>query len=214
LGRYLLPAGARTLGEAVNSVLGRLLPEEEMALHQKVQELIGNTLRSQLHLCTSPPAVFQGVKEAIDREAAALAETSLGRAHAAELYVEQHATDAEVSDDLAGAFAEAQPELAGGARQARKELSLLAVPVGPEGERFRTLVRQALPETHMLEAVSPDDIVFYREQQNILLAELPQLGSAAREIYSQFLATSQFGPHSREDMAAWHQGKKTEGCVE
>jgi len=206
LGRYLLPAGARTLGDAVNSVLASLLPEEEEALHETVQALIGDTLRSHVHLCTAAPAVFQGLKEAIDREVAALAETSLGRAHAAELYVEQHAADAQVSDDLAGAFAEAQPELAGGARALRKELFLLAVPAGPEGERFRSLVRQALPETPMLEVASPDDIVFYREQQNVLLTELPQLGPAAREIYSQVLATDQFSPHSREDMAAWLPG--------
>jgi serine/threonine protein kinase len=203
LGRYLLPGGARTLDEAVSLVLDRLLPEEERALQEEVQGLIGAALRNHVHLCTAPPGLFQELKEAIDRQVAALAEMSLGRAHAAALYVEQHAADEEVSTDLAGAFDEAQSELAGAARAFREELCVLAVPPGPEGEQFKALVRQALPETPLREAGSTDDIVFYREQPHLLLTELPQLGLAAREVYNQVLASDPLGPHNRGDITAW-----------
>jgi hypothetical protein len=172
-------------------------------LHQKVHDLIGKTLQAHLHLCTAPPAQFKDLKEAIDREVAAVAEASLGRAHAAELYVEQHAQDAAVLADLAGAFAEAEPELGAGRRNPREELTLLAVPTDPEGERFRALAARALPETTLLAVPSTDDAVFYREQPNVRLADLPQLGPAAREVYQQVLDSDQLSPHSRADVTAW-----------
>jgi hypothetical protein len=203
LGRYLLPGGARTLGEAVCLVLDSLTPEEEQALQQKVQGLIGNTLQAHVHLCTAPPAHFTDLKEAIAREVAVVAESSLGKAHAAELYVEQHAADPEVSADLASAFDEARPELAPAHRGGREELCVLAVPPGREGEHFRALVERALPESPMRGAGSADDIVFYREVPQVRLEELPQLGPAAREVYQQVLASEQLGPHSRGDIAVW-----------
>jgi hypothetical protein len=203
LGRYLLPAGSRTMGEAVRCVLGSLQPGEEETLQEKVQALIGDALRSHVHLCTAAPAHFKGLKDAIDREVAAVAETSLGRAHAAELYVEQHAQDGEVSADLAQAFDQAQPELAPPPRGRREELCVLAVPPGPEGEQFRAMVSRALPDTPLVPAPTTDDIVFYREQPHLTLADLPQLGPAAREVYQQVLASDQPSPHSRFDIVEW-----------
>jgi hypothetical protein len=207
LGRYLLPGGSRTLAEAVERVLASLTPEEEAGLHQKVQGLIGEALQAHLHLCTAPPAHFLKLREAIAREVADVAETSLGRAHAAELYLEQHAEDPAVDADLAAAFGEAQPELAG----LRKGLSILAVPPGPEGTRFRSLVEHALPNEPMLAAPSTDDIVFYREQPQVSLAVLPQLGPAAYEAYRQALSSDQLSPHSRLDVAAWLPGTGATG---
>jgi hypothetical protein len=203
LGRYLLPAGCRTLTEAVARLLDSLTPEEEQALHQKVQALIRKTLQAHVHVCTAPAALFKDLKEAIDREVETLAEISLGRAHAAKLYVEQHAADPAVDTDLAGAFDEAQPELAGSCQAAASEVCILAVPPGPEGEHFRSLVRHALPQTPMLAAASVDDIVFYRENSQVILTELPQLGPAARAVYQHLMATEPFGPHSRSDIVAW-----------
>jgi hypothetical protein len=118
------------------------------------------------------------------------------------LYLEQHAEDPEVNADLAAAFDEARPELGGSPEAARQELCVLAVPPGPEGERFRALVDRALPETQMHAAASTDDIVFYRERAQVILTQLPQLGPAACAVYQQVLATDPFGPHSRNDIVA------------
>jgi hypothetical protein len=207
LGRYLLPVGCRTLEEAVARLLDSLTAEDEQALQQKVQALIGKTLQSHLHVCTAAPSVFKDLRERIDHELEQVAATSLGRAHAAERYLEQHAEDPAVDADLAGAFEEAQPELSGSGQASRQELCLLAVPPDPEGERFRALVCRAMPDTPMLAAASTDDIVFYREHPRVLLTELPQMGPAARAVYQQVLATEQFGPHSRGDLVAWLPAK-------
>jgi serine/threonine protein kinase len=203
LGRYLLPFGCRTLEEAVKRILDNLPPAEESALHARVGELIRATFRDNVHVCTAPASLFRGLREQIDREVEKVAEDTLGRAHAAEVYLEQHADDAEADADLAGAFEEAQPELASLPSAGRQGFCILAVPPGPEGERFRALVRHALPDVPMRAAASTDDIIFYREQPHLCLTDLPQLGPTAREIYQQALATEQYSPHSRTDITAW-----------
>jgi hypothetical protein len=203
LGRYLLPFGCRTLEEAVSRIVDSLSPADESALHAGVRDLIKATFRDNVHVCTAPVSLFRVLREQIDREVARVAEDSLGRAHAAEVYLEQHTHDAGADDDVAGAFDEAQPELACPPRAGRPGFCILAVPPGPEGERFRALVRHALPEVPMRAAGSTDDIIFYREQPHLCLTDLPQLGPAAREVYQQVLATERYSPHSRTDITAW-----------
>ena len=98
------------------------------------------------------------------------------------------------------AFDQAQPDLAGSQNAAQQGLCIVAVPPGPEGERFRALVRHALPEVPMLAAASTDDIVFYREGVQIPLENLEQVGAIAREAYTQLLRRQHFTPHSRADI--------------
>jgi hypothetical protein len=200
LGRYLLPFGCRTLDQAVTCILENLPSQEENALHEKIWKLIQATLQENVHVCTAAPSLMRGLCERIDRETEKVAEDSLGRAHAAEMYLERQAEYPDADSDLAGAFDEAQPELGLGQGQSSREFSILAVPVGPEGDRFRALVQHALPGVPMRTAVSTDDIVFYREHAFEGLDELPQLSAAAREHYKHILATAQFGPHSRIDI--------------
>jgi hypothetical protein len=203
LGRYLLPFGCRTLAEAVTRILDSLPAAEESALHAGVWNLIRATFSDNVHVCTAPVSLFRGLRERIDREVEKVAEDSLGRAHAAEVYLEQHADDANADADLAGAFAETEPELACSLGARRPSFCILAVPPGPEGERFRALVRRALPDVTMRAATSTDDIIFYREQPHLSLTDLPQMGPAAREIYQKVLTTEQYSPHSRIDITAW-----------
>jgi hypothetical protein len=202
LGRYLLPFGCRTLQEAVKRILDSLPPNEENVLHVGVWDLIRTTLRDNVHVCTAPVSLFRELRERIDREVEKVAEDSLGRAHAAEVYLEQHTDDSAADRDLAGAFDEAQPELAG-PPSGRQDFCILAVPPGPEGDRFRALVRHALPAVSMLAVPSKEDIIFYREQPHLCLTDLPQMGPAAREIYQQVLANEQYSPHCRLDITAW-----------
>jgi serine/threonine protein kinase len=200
LGRYLLPFGCQTLEEAVARILDSLSPEEESVLHDNVRQLIHATLKEHVHVCTAPVSILRDLREQIDREVGKVAEDSLGRAHAAAVYFERQAEHPDADADLAGAFDEAQPELKVGERALRREFSILAVPPGPEGERFRALVKHALPDVTMHSAASTDDIVFYREQFISNVEQLPQLGPAAREIYNGILTNAQFGPHSRIDI--------------
>ena len=203
IGRYLLPVGCRNLEQAVGRILDNLAPDEERTLQQNVGNLVSKTLQAHVHVCTAPPSLLRELREAIGREVEAVAEASLSRAHAAKIYMEQHAEDPAAAADLEGAFDEARPELAGLGRSLRREVCILAVPPGPEGERFRSLVSHALPEVPLAAAASKDDIVFYREHPDVILMDLPQLGPAAEEAYQHILTSEPFSPHSRTDIIAW-----------
>jgi hypothetical protein len=96
--------------------------------------------------------------------------------------------------------------LAGALASGHREIRILAVPPGPEGERFRTLARRALPETDLVPAASTADIVFYRERAHLDLTTLPQLGPAGQQAYRQFLADRQVTPHTRVDIGEWQTG--------
>jgi serine/threonine protein kinase len=201
LGRYLLPFNCQTLEAAVARILDSLPGAAEADLHDNVSNLIRATFTQHLHVCTAAPSLFRDLREKIIREVDRLAEDSLGRAHAAEMYLERQPDQTDVATDLVGAFDQAQPELCNGQRAVGRDFSILAVPPGPEGERFRALVKHALPEVPMQSAATTDDIVFYREHSFASLDELPQLGQPARKHYEQVLAIGQFGPHSRIDIA-------------
>jgi hypothetical protein len=208
LGQYLLPAGCRTLAEAVEQILGCLTEEELEEINRRVQRLIGEAFQGQVHVCTAPADFFKNLEEDVLREVAAFAETPLGRAHAAEMYLAQRGRD-EAAAELAGAFDEAAPELARARVTPEDELNMLAVPPGPEGEYFRSLVQKALPDEVLVPASSTDDIVFYREVLRLSPASLPQMGKAADVVYRQFRAGDPLTPHSRTDITDWKPTQRT-----
>src|SRR5262249_9432617 len=132
LGRYLLPFGCQTLDEAVARIIECVPVEEENALHDDIWKMIHSTLQENVHVCTAPTSLFRGLREQIDRKAQKVAEDSLGRAHAAKVYLERQAEQGDADADLAAAFDEAKPELVYSQRDTSQEFNILAVPPGPE----------------------------------------------------------------------------------
>ena len=203
MGRYLLPFGCQTLEKAVARILGSLPADEEAALHRNIWKLIHSTLKGHVHVCTAPASLFRDLRERIERAVEKLAEESLGRAHAAEMYLERQAEHADADADLASAFDQAQPELGTGNR-AHFRFRIQHPRRAPWAGR-RTVPRfpwsdTPFPTCRCSSAVSTDDIVFYREQSFANLDDLPQMGAVAQEQYRQVLTTAQFGPHSRADI--------------
>jgi serine/threonine protein kinase len=204
LGQYLLPARCRTLDEAAEWILASMTADDLRDLNQTVLGMMRGRLEAQVHVCTAPAGFFKELAGAVYEHVAAFADAPLGRAHTAEMYMEQHADGEDALADLASAFEEAVPELANARLTPGQELCVLAVPPGPEGTLFRKLVERALPDRELAAAASTDDIVFYREQPQVALESLPQLGPAAREAYQQLLAGGPHGtPHSRIDIVHW-----------
>src|SRR5262249_13181269 len=94
----------------------------------------------------------------------------------------------------------AEPELAGPRPKAGAEFCLLAAPAGPAGDRFRALAHQALPDVLWTEAVTPDELVVYREAPLARLADLPHLGPRGREAIEQVTAQAGAAARARYDV--------------
>ena len=80
------------------------------------------------------------------------------------------------------------------------ELTVLAAPSGPAADALRDMARQALPETEIISAASPEDVVVYRERAYQPLCPREQLGEAAETAYRQMLQADSFTPHTRTDV--------------
>ena len=78
---------------------------------------------------------------------------------------------------------------------------MLLTPPGPAGERFAAMTRDALEVREMTGAAAGDDVVVYREQLNLALAELDVFGPAGKEAYRLLCALECFTPHTRTDVA-------------
>src|SRR5262249_55133266 len=98
------------------------------------------------------------------------------------------------------AFDEASPKLVKGDSASLTQLAVLAVPQGPQEERFREMARRAIPDAELIPAPSPDDVVFYREETQLPLAKLEQMGAEVRQIYQQMGTSEHFTPHTRTDV--------------
>jgi len=195
-GRLLLPGGCRTLDEAAEQVLKDVSPEQLAALDEQMQAMIRKQFTALVHVCLTPANLLRNVEVAMQEQAEALVKGCLSSLNAAELFLAESADDDAAEEAIGSAFDEAAPELAGRGG----EVSLLVVPPGPAGGRFRDLARRALPDVPLVGVVGGDDVLFYRETAQLPFADLAQLGPVAREAYAQLKRREHFTPHSRADI--------------
>src|SRR5262249_43989545 len=124
---------------------------------------------------------------------------------AADLFFEHHSEHEGAEGEVARYFDEAAPELSARRNPSPgppvAEVTLLATPDGDAGHVFREMLQHAMgggAELH--QADSPDDVLIYRERNNLQLTDLEQLGPVAHDAYLQMTATENFTPHSRCDV--------------
>jgi serine/threonine protein kinase len=199
--RCLLPAGCKTLQEAVEHFVRDTSPDDLHALDAQVQVMIAEQFRSLFQVCMASANVLKNVEIALEEEAARAAEQRINTTDVAALFLEIHSNDEQAQGEIAGAFAEAAPDLPGTrSGPLRGELCLLCVPATEPGGRLKDLARQALPDVPWVFAQGGDEIVIYRETPLTPLAELAQLGPVAQEAYRQMTAVEHFTPHNRIDV--------------
>src|SRR5262249_32250496 len=126
-------------------------------------------------------------------------------ANAAALYLEQYEDEGAASADLASAFESALPVLPG-RRYSGAEIRVMVVPHDEAGTKVGELAHAESPEAMIVAAPATADVYFYRERPKIALADLPQLGLMAEEVYKQMTASGQFTPHTRTDITEWLPG--------
>ena len=122
-----------------------------------------------------------------------------------EMFLTQRPRTEEAKEDIAAAFKEARPPLVDPNEEREGEVRILALPPGPLGEQFKGLTQQALPDAKLTITDSSEDIVIYREQPNVPLAELPLVGPPGQTAYRQMNNTEHFPPHCRSDITEWQE---------
>jgi hypothetical protein len=214
-GRLLLPEGCQSLADAVRRTDEGVTAEHLLEFDRRVQTLLRKEFRALVHICTTSANVLRTLMPALRQEARGFLEARLADTDVAESYMLQQqaqergdgsATDT-LRQDLLAAYQKAAPGLgavkSAAGTAAANEAFLLAVPVSSAGQEFRDLARQGLGVVPAGDASATDEIVFYRENRNISLFDLDQLGPAARDAYLKMMAQEHFTPHTRGDVPEW-----------
>ncbi len=207
-GRCLLPSGCRSLDEAVRRLDKAVGPEQLVALDRRVQLVIRKQCRALVRVCLASATVLRGLLPLLLQEARTFLEPHLDASDVTKLYLEQHEAaegqDCLTSDtlrqDLRALFEKAAP--APCLSQAR-ETVLLGVPAGAAGQEFCALAREALAIPNAEKVATDDEIILYREQNHLTLADLEQLGPVGQEAYRKVFTQEYLTPHSRTDITDW-----------
>jgi hypothetical protein len=202
-GEHFLPVAANTIDAAVDQLLHGIKPEDLRALDEKIQGVVRRQFQSLAQLCLSPATGFQELRTAIEQQTESYVDGLIGKASAAAVYLKERHADAEVRADLARAFDEAVPALAGSPFSG-PELCILAVPADVAGSRLGQLAAAMANGVQVVAVPGVSDVYFYREQPHLPLADLPQLGLQAEQIYRQ-MTSGNFTPHTRMDVIHWEQ---------
>jgi serine/threonine protein kinase len=202
---YLYPTGCKDLKEAVEHYEDKLKEDILNELDARMEAMLKKQFAALVNVCLSSGNVLAEVEKAMQHTAEEFLAERLGKRNVAEMFLEQHADDAEAVSALTSIFDEAVPQLPHAVVPASKEglpaeLCVLSTPSGPAGERLRILAAQALPDVEWQMACGDEDILLYRERANLPLSELPQLGPVAQDAYRQMSNTEHFTPHCRCDV--------------
>jgi hypothetical protein len=205
LGLHLLPAGCRSLEEVMERLDQEVTLQELVEFDGDLQSVIKRKFTSLLQVCMSTSTRFQELDEILRIEAEEYVQQRLGGDNAAAIYFRQFATEELMIENIQTVYQESMPDLLGGRGARQLEIRLLASPSGELGDRFRALVKRALPEVEFVAANDPHNIVFYREHPRVRLADLPQVGPQPRELYEQIAAVQRSSVHSRIDIPVWRE---------
>jgi hypothetical protein len=202
--RYMLPAGYKDLREVVNSYLTGLTPEHLLELDGRMEEMLKTNFTALVNVCVTNGILLKDVADVMQQTAREYASELLPPTSVTKLFLEQHQDGEEAENLITEYYDEAAPEMAvsrssrGGPPVA--EMCVLAAPDDLAGAAFRQLVEKTLPQTEVQHAKSTDDIVIYRERNNLALVDLEQLGGVSHDAYLQMSTAENFTPHSRCDI--------------
>ena len=206
----LYPPACDTIDEAVEHLFPQATAGELETLDRRMQALIEEQFISLRHVCATPTLPLRRLELAMLGQAEALVTARLAETNAGSAFFDIFPGDA-AAEAVSHALEKAVPCLSDSNAVSGHALAVVAVPAGQE-DSFRSLAVRTAPDVQVVATPNPDDLVFYCEAPQVVLAELPQAGPAAQEAYRQMLGAENFAPHSRIDIAQWRE-LKAEGTL-
>ena len=199
-GKLILPDGCKNLDEAADQFLAGLAPEDLLAFEQSLQKDVSRKFKGLGGVCLKPLEKGGRFRDMLLSRSREFLDGKLDQSDPATIFFRYRTADGSAEPLIGEAYGEAAPEVITRSGAMPHEVTLLGVPPGSSGDRFRELASTVLPDIEITAAPLPDDICFYREYPQLDLADLLQLGDHAREAYAQ-MAAADHPPHSRSDIS-------------
>ena len=197
-GRMILPQGVEGVDGAADQFLASLSSKEILDFDSGLQQEIAKRFRSLVNVCVKLEYA-PSFATLLMTQSHAFLDMRLERSDPAAVLFRSRDVGPGTDKMLIQAFEGAAPDLTSVSGKPQMEATILACPLGPDGDRFRDLVEATLPGIGFIPAVLSDDIAFIREYPLLPLNEVPQLAGHAREAYAAQLATEN-SPHTRTDI--------------
>lgn len=202
-GREFFPAGCRDMQESVDQFFEQCDDADWHQFDAAMQDLIHREFGGLLRICLASTNSLPRLETEMLAVAEKFTNTLLATEDVAEMFLAHHPETEAAHEQIAAAFDEAAPDFATARLSRQPEICILVTPSSAAGTRFSELAHTALPDVAPVSASGGDDVVFYREVPNLLLANLDQLGPPGHEAYQQLIAAAHFTPHCRVDIGEW-----------
>jgi serine/threonine protein kinase len=203
--QHLLPEGCGKVADAIRAIDLQIGAEELAAFDQRVQDLVRRDYRALVNVCTGSSQVVRNLAPAMLAEAESFLEPFLQGRSVAELFIQQKGgADRDPRKELQAVYNEAAPKIV--PASSSKEICVVVVPNDEAGTELQDAVGDVLRAAKIVEAPRKDEIIFYREQLQLLASDLEQLGPVAQEAYRRREAQDPGTLHCREDITDWHTG--------
>ncbi|MBX9679715.1 MAG: protein kinase [Gemmataceae bacterium] len=201
--QHILPDKCKSLDDAVKQCETSILDEHLFAFDQTAQEMIRKQFRALLEICMGSASVVRNLTPALLKEAEKYLEPGFQGASVAEIVIAQKGNDdpERLAEFLQQSFDETAPEL--GRVSPEKEIAAIALAGDASGQALGELAAGTQRGLNVVWTDQADQIVFYRELQQVALRDLEQFGPIAAEAYHQRLTQDPSSVHTREDVADW-----------
>jgi hypothetical protein len=204
IGRFMFVDDCKDLSEAVERFMEGFTPAALLELDGRMETMLQANFTALVHVCLANQNILQPVEKAMLSTAGDYALEHLPTTSVAGLFLERYPEPSAAASEVGDFYHQASPELSLGrspmSGPPSVELTILAAPADPAGERFREVLQRAVPEVEVQTAGSPDDVLIYRERLNLPLLSLEHMGSLGLDAYNQMNSTEHFTPHSRTDV--------------
>ncbi|MFO0805905.1 MAG: tubulin-like doman-containing protein [Gemmataceae bacterium] len=197
--KLILPEGCKTLDDAADRFLAGLNPADVLAFDQLLQSELTKKFRGLAAIALKPLEKGPPFRELLLTRSREFLDAKLDAANPAAVFFRNRTGGTEDYPLIADAYHGAAPDTIGYKGKTPDEIATLAAPPGEAGNRFRAVVKAALPKVEFTAAPLEDDIVFYRECPQLEMTDLPQLGEHGRAA-AESLAAAEHHPHSRIDI--------------
>ncbi len=204
LGRKFFVSGCKDLGEAVRLCMEKITPKNLLDLDARMEAMLKKSFTALVHVCFTTSNVLKDVQASMASVANDFAAEQLPSLSAASLFFEQHPDESQAEGEIGSFFDEAAPEITPGRQALVTEFvanhAIVSAPDDEESVRFREVLARTVPAASITSTGSPDDLVIYRERDNLALIDLEHLANVGHDAYIQMTATDNFTPHCRSDV--------------
>jgi hypothetical protein len=200
--RVVLPEGDTDLDAASAAFLASIGEEQWLALDHYLQDRVLNPLGGLHQICMTRGDLVRALGAPLLEGAAEFLGQHLPTTDVCEA---EFSTAASLDVDLAAqmrAYHHLATPSVGAARTGR-ETSFLVLPNTEDGKKLASTAKQAIPDLQIIHVANPADLLFCREQADVMPADLSDLLEPCKPAYEISTTSPLSTPHARCDVLDW-----------